>query len=341
MRCNVDHAIVERWQEPSSAINWTEFLYFFAYDAEIGCGINIHIGREVGNLDIWRALYTIYLPGGELLVGKSFGRAINGNMLALGGLNITSVIPGDLWILSFEGAGQRVSRRSNLTEPHRDRPDETFSYQLAFRGRAPCWDHRASLGDSEFYARMHFEQICQVDGLFDVGGEQKAFSGVGVRDHSAGSRDYAELHGDFWLCAAFPDNRALMLQVIHMEGTKSSTGYVYWGDGDELETVIPISHPAIPAPEMSEKIPADLMLSASTRAFRAEFDTSRGRQHVDVELLHSGGGTFLSPSSELLGTHMDRPDGKQWCEYVAKVRWDDQTGYGLRERIAPIKVLQI
>jgi hypothetical protein len=55
----------------AAVANWTEYVYFFGYDAKARQGISVHVGREPTDTRIWRGTLGIFLPDADqLLVAK-------------------------------------------------------------------------------------------------------------------------------------------------------------------------------------------------------------------------------------------------------------------------------
>jgi len=59
---------------PGDVALWSENYFFQCYDPAAQVGIWTHLGRTPHDPAIWRALVTVYLPGGALLVSKTYGR---------------------------------------------------------------------------------------------------------------------------------------------------------------------------------------------------------------------------------------------------------------------------
>ena len=131
---------VELPQARQPVQNWTEYCYFFGYDPDAGMGVSIHIGREPTDTSIWRGTLGIYLPNGELLVAKYFGRDGGDRGPGAGPLRVRCVGPMRTWSAEFNGLATRVSRTSIMTRAFSDAPAELASFHLVFQGVGPFWD---------------------------------------------------------------------------------------------------------------------------------------------------------------------------------------------------------
>ena len=335
-------AAAERLQDIVDEPLWTEYFEFYCFDKKSGIGTNVHIGRESYDMSLWRATVSTFLPNDELLVAKVFGRQVGQWTLTLGALTVSCVVPGQLWSLTYCGSAQRVTRQRNAAEAHRDGIDEPLEFNVAMQGAAPLWDLRSSIGDANSYSRMHTQQVCRATGIVTAAGHTNWIDGAGMRDHSSGARDYSKVEGDFWLSALFPDGRALMAQIVELTDSITNTGYVYWGDRTGLETISVVEAPVVPNRRMpARSVPHDLLAQESTRVFSTTIKTARGLARINARALHAASTMFIAPSFEAFGTDPARIDELQWTLAAVEVEWDGQIGTGVRERISPIRVLDL
>lgn len=323
---------------------WTEYCYFFGYDLQTRTGLSVHIGREPFDPQLWRATLGIYLSGEDLLVAKCVGRNGHGRGPGTGPLRITCLEPMRLWSIEFDGVAHASTRTELTREVLRDSPGEPLSFYLLFEGAAPFWDMHQTLMKEQSWGSRHWEQICRVRGEIRCRGNTLAVAGAGVRDHSVGPRDYAPVIGNFWANGFFPESgRAFMAQLTRSAnlGAEIRHGYVFRNDGTPLEVVKLLESPPVnTATTSAASIASDPLSDASLKSLQITLATSRGKEVIDGELLHSIGTTYLSPSEELIGTDFARDDGLQLTESAARFRWNGEVGLGVRERIAGIRTLR-
>ena len=60
---------------PDNIPLWTENYCFVAYDPISQVGLWTHLGRAPFDSTLWRELSIVYLPSGERLVNKGYGRS--------------------------------------------------------------------------------------------------------------------------------------------------------------------------------------------------------------------------------------------------------------------------
>lgn len=333
--------------QPQPVPLWTEFCYFFAYDADAQMGISIHAGTDPSDPRIWRATIAMYLPGEDLLVAKYCGRDGHSRGAGAGPLRITCVEPMRLWTVTFDGLCQATTRPESMSGAHRDSPHELASFCLTFDGAAPLWDIHARMKEQS-WGSNHWEQICTVRGSMTLRGETTSIAGTGVRDHSCGPRDYGPVISNFWTNMLFPDGTAFQAQLTRSEGLGSEIrgGYIFRGDGSALEVGELVDCPdvgSLNTPKASvERDPLD---DPSLKNYRFVLKTKAGLEEVEGELLHSAATTYVAPNDELLGTDFTQlqkgqPRVTQLTESPVRYRWRGMIGYGGRERIARIDTLK-
>jgi len=336
--------------------NWTEYVYLFGYCLESNAGISIHIGKESTDTTVWRGTLGIFLADGDLLVAKYHGRDGSERSAGAGPLRAMCVEPMRTWVAQFDGLAHRTTRRAIMTQVQADSVAEMARFNLVFEAAAPLWDlekgsslpslvlveGEAAKSKDHASRTVHWEQLCKVRGEISYGGRSYAVNGGGVRDHSYGPRDYWPLVGSLWINAVFPSGKALMLMTTHVTGFSFMVGYIYRGGNEPLEVVQVVEHPFISNVDTpARSVPADPLEPGAERRFRYVFQSRKGREVVEGELLHAMGTSYISPNHELLGTDLSRvSDGSQLAECPARFTWDGESGVGVRERIVRMAALR-
>jgi hypothetical protein len=345
----------ELMHAPQPVANWTEYCYIFGYCLKTTHGVSIHIGRESTDTTVWRGTLGIFLDDGDLLVAKYHGRDGSDRGPGAGPLKIRCIEPFRLWIAEFDGLAHRVSREHIMTETYRDTKAEMCKFHLVLEAAAPMWDLEAGadvpslvLVDGEAaqtknHAQKthHWEQLLKVRGEISYGGKTITMNGGGVRDHSFGPRDYWPLVGSQWINAVFPSGKAIMLMKTRVTGFDFTVGYIYRGDGTPLEVVKVVDHPFVSNVDTPDhSVPADPLAQGAERSFKFTFQSKKGLETIEGELLHAMGTSYVSPNHELLGTDLSRvADGSQLAECPTRFTWDGETGVGVRERIVRMRAM--
>jgi hypothetical protein len=125
-------------------------------------------------------------------------------------------------------------------------------------------------------------------------------------------------------------------------GFSFMVGYVYRGDGKPLEVVKVLEHPFLSNVDTPPRsVPADPLEAGAERKFRYVFQSSRGREVIEGELLHAMGTSYISPNHEYVGTDLSHVQGgSQLAECPARFIWDGEVGLGVRERIVRMAALR-
>jgi hypothetical protein len=321
----------------TGAVDWTEFYFFFAYDHAAEVGINIHMGRESAARHVWRAVVSVFLPGGELLVLRSYGSANGPRGPTVGPLSVMCVEPLRLWSVDFDGFAQPTTRSRIVNEPHRDAASERVRFQLLFEAASPIWDPHPAAKTEQIFS-SHFEQICRVHGRFEARGRSIDFRGAGARDHSSGCRNYSHIHGHFWINGLFSDGTTFMAQHAAMAERDVKSAYMFRPGGAPLFEGRLIEGPYVAdAKSPPGSVDSDPL---SVTPHRIVIELGGQRETIQAEIIHCTAATLRAPSEEYLGTDRECPNALQFVDAVARFLWDGKVGYGVFEKSARIRTLR-
>ena len=322
-----------RTRQTPSVKYWTEHYYFFGYDINEQLGMCVHIGRLPAEPTIWRAVLQIYLPGGEeLLVAKYHGRDGHARGPGAGPLKITCVEPFQIFTVEFDGAAFPTTRQIITREVVRDGVAEPVSFHMVFDAAAPIFGRDEDLVDGRSSSTFHSEQIMHMRGVINYRGKQVALQGAGTRDHSSGHRDYGPVVADIWFQGLFDNGDTVQTQVVRFEEAEYKTAYLFHdGEQEMCELLV---HPHVNTIDSPPQSLCSDPLSEDARNFEIVMQSKRGREVIEVELMHAHAITYLHPVEELIGTTLDHPDGVQMCECPARIRWNGMEGVACRERVA-------
>jgi hypothetical protein len=315
--------------------NWTENLLFVMYAAPGADGLAAwaHWSRVPARPRLWEGILALYLPGGELLLHRSFGPAgpgddepghggaagiPDGGTAGTGSLSFRSVVPLRRWSVRLDGMMRRTSTAEVSAGPLADGPWEPVRFAADFEGIAPTWSARG-LDDQE-WADGHLEQPGRITGSAVLGGRELTFETHGFRDHSYGPRDYAKILGDAWLSGVFPSGRSLLAIVVwtRVDGVPP---YVV-GFVDDASGRHPVTELRLPRLAGVDGSPAE---------FTAEVVTPAGTAVIEVAMTHRTNFTMDNPVGMTLGTRSGADDLIA-AEGPARLRWDSEETDGWIER---------
>jgi hypothetical protein len=203
---------------------YSETWFFSAWSPEQGVGVFIHAGVDPEDATLWYAQVIAYLPDGELVIDRCWGRPTDQGVIDVGNLRMTVDAPLERWTLHFEGAGERTTTLKCGQGLIGSGPGVPFSFDVDVTAAGPVWDMFAASGLPELgWAGIHHEQNCWTRGRLTVGDRGWEIDGVGFRDHSNGARDIAGLGGDrFW-------------GFVSPTTGRSVQGIMIWNRAGELE----------------------------------------------------------------------------------------------------------
>jgi hypothetical protein len=276
-------------------------------------------------------------------VAKNQGYSRSTRGPGAGPLQCSCVEPMRLWHLEFDGVAQPVSQEENSGGILYDGIVEPLKFDIVMEGGGPIWDLNARAMEKQTWAHAHWEQLMIVRGQIKYRGKTVILNGQGLRDHSPGARNYGPVVSDFWCPVRFPSGKGFMAQQCRTEsvGEDIRGGYIYRADGTPLEMVELVEGPRINERSTPDRsVYSDMMLDPVLKEFRIVLKSKRGLEVIDGELLHTGATTYVAPNEELIGTDFSRLQDSQLQTCVARYRWDGETGWGVRERIARIHTLR-
>jgi hypothetical protein len=291
---------------------WTENYCYVCYDPQQEIGVWSHLGRAPFDPTLWRELSMIFLPTGERLVHKGYGRTESESGPGAATLAYECVEPWNRWRSRRDGAAIRTTAKDLDAGMLFDRAHERVAFDLTWDGNSPIWDW-GEVEDAHGWGKLHYEQLCDVSGTVTVAGEEIAFSGTGLRDHTRGPRDFTVVASHIWSWASFPSGRGfIVLQVVVDQG--ALTRAVTVEDG-------------VIIPRTLQNSPVISSRAEATDPYSIDF----GEHRIDAEILHLLPNGFEGPNDICLGYDPAVTKTANF-EGFSRFEWDGEVGYGLSER---------
>ena len=216
---------------------WSETMYFMFWSPPTGVGAFIHIGRWANDLDLWYGQVLAMLPGGNLLVDRSWGRSTDPRGPATGNVAVTCLEPLRRWRLRFDGAGEPSTLASLAAGPVGAGRAAAFGFEIELDAAAGIWDI-ASAGeiDTLAWARkgVHHVQGHRARGTLRSEGSSWEIDGVAVRDHSSGPRDVSDISRCHHFAWVFPDSGRVVNGTTswRLDGTANLAAWASQRDGE-------------------------------------------------------------------------------------------------------------
>jgi hypothetical protein len=303
---------------------WSETMFFQGWDPGQGVGFWSHVGRWPFDVDLWWSQMFVYLPDGQVVVDRSFGRPTGRIGPATGNYRIRCEEPGKRWSHHYDGAGELTSSAKTARGLSGAGRIATLRMDLDTTAIMPTWDlYKLVSAEGQSWSSGHRQQAMHMTGRIQVDDRAWSVDGMAYRDHSTGSRDWAGWGGNVMLSLVFPSGRVVVAVVTwneqHVPGFQ--VGLIYENDRfEKLRAVeLPVLHD----------------LDANPRTFDAVLHRDEGAPiAISGELLHSATLSFVEPNENLNGVDLDDPTNPlALFETPVRFTWPDgEVGYGNLER---------
>jgi hypothetical protein len=292
--------------------DWTENYCFVCYDPATEIGLWTHLGRAPFDRTLWRELTMIYLPSGERLVEKSYGRTETDRGPGAACLSFQCEEPWQRWRMTRDGNVRRTTAAALDGAMVGDGAQERAAFELTVVPRSPAWDW-GEVEDAHGWGKLHYEQLCTVTGMFVLGGEEIVFDGAGLRDDTRGPRDFTVFESHIWAWANFPSGRGfILLQLII--------------GGETLDRVVVIEDGNL-RPERLRNRPVLADRSHGDEPYVLDL----GQDQITAELLHPLPNGFAGANDICIGYDPAVVEAANF-ETFTRFEWDGEIGYGLTQR---------
>jgi hypothetical protein len=291
---------------------WTENYCYVCYDPASEIGVWTHLGRAPFDPTLWRELSMVFLSTGERLVHKGYGRGGSDTGPGAATLFYECVEPWKLWRSRRDGAAIRTTVKDLEAGLLSDRAHERVAFNLRWEGISPVWDW-GEVDAAAGFGKLHYEQLTRVRGTVTVGGQEIAFNGTGLRDHTRGPRDFSVVRNHIWAWASFPSGRGFMLLQVNVDGGSVTRAVTL--DGGRLVEQTLANQPVLSS------------LAQSGDSYVLEL----GDLRISAELLHLHPNSFDGPTDICLGFD-PAVSTTALFEAFSRFEWDGEVGYGLTER---------
>jgi hypothetical protein len=292
--------------------SWTENYCFVCYDPATEIGLWSHLARAPFDHTLWRELSMIYLPGGDRLVNKSYGRTETDRGPGGASLSYQCLEAWNSWRMRRDGAVARHTEAELDSATATDRAQERAIFDLEATGRAPVWDW-GEVEDEHGWGKLHYEQLCHVTGTLTLAGAEIAFDGAGLRDHTRGPRDFTVFQKHIWAWANFPDGRGFILLQLLVGGQELTRAAAF--DGERLEATTLHNRP----------------LLDSRANGRDPYVLELGERRIEAELLHTLPNGFAGANDICIGYDPRLVQAANF-ESFTRFTWDGEVGFGLTQR---------
>jgi hypothetical protein len=184
--------------------DWCENYAWAGFDPKSGIGHFFSMGRWIEDLNLWRSITHVALPGGRVLTSKNFGYGSERGPSSRE-LTYNVIEPKKRFQLLFDNPVGCFTTRELLNGYHENKPKK-LTFQMDFVSDEPLWDLSGHSGDaSDMVGVGHIEQQGVVTGWLRYGDEEFVIHpSITTRDHSRGVRDMSAYKRHCWHNGVFP-----------------------------------------------------------------------------------------------------------------------------------------
>jgi hypothetical protein len=309
---------------------WSENYFFGWYDPEHHVGLWNHLGRTPLDPTIWRALVTLFLPDGQVLVHKSYGRGpdvpgVSGP--SNGAMSFRCEDPLLTWTVAAEVMARPTTLDDLATAVIADGEVVPVSFEYRFDAITPIWDLGAADMSDQSWALTHYEQAGTFAGVVRCGNQEWPMAGTGIRDHSYGPRNFAHFRRGSWAHAEFPGGRTFVVLRMWNDDDQVALNRGFISEDGKLREVIPVEMPTLESP------------LGEPRAMTIRLDDGGREELIEIEFLTAMTTTLREPNEVLHGVDRADPAIKVLNDAMVRCRWDGEEAYGLCERSRRIEDL--
>ena len=313
---------------PDPPANWSENVVCIFSAPDAGLAVYTHFCRIAAQRPaLWEGVLTVFLPGDELLVSRSFAAAGDDQVADAGALTYTCVQPLSHWRLEFDGVVRRTRTDELATGFLPDGPVEPLTIGLDVTGIRPPW----SVGHApdQPWGDFHLEHESRIEGSITVAGEEVPVSTLGLRDHSRGPRDHSGIPSEGWSFGFFPSGRSYVaLHVGNESGPDLITGCYF--DGETMHDITRVEVPLLHSP------------LGEPRDYEVRFGgDSFGDLAVQGHLDGAAPFTLGHPIGQPIGFDGSDRQSTLLVEGPATPELDGETGHGWLERVARAANLRV
>jgi hypothetical protein len=311
---------------PTGIPGWSQNIQFSCHLGEQGGGLWVHAG-SIGEQapPLWEMVFTVLLPGeqGTVLHARTFGRPVDPSKASSGPHTLIVEQPLRRWRMHFDGMARRTATADALAGPVPEGAMEPLAADLVIEAYGPIWSLEGAGGrmDAQDWAKLHTEQAVRVHGTITTADGELTVDHIGIRDVSAGARDFASLLGHTWASCAFPDGRFLGAYHVRSSGGRPAIEHGMLWDGSTLHDIGDIRTESLTS------------LGGEPSRTVITFDGPDGPCRVEVAVQQSMVYSLSGEGRIIAGVDLVNYDLFD-IEATAVFEWDGMRGLGWLERSA-------
>jgi hypothetical protein len=299
---------------------WCENYLTYMWAPDAGVGVWTHMCHRGGPPERWDEKVLITLPGDRVLAAKAIGPGVAA-AAATGpqtcALALRCAEPYRRWTMHFDGDARLLGAAELFDAPVADGSHTPVQLRLELAALGPAYDFGEQHLDQS-WGHGHYEQHLSFSGSIQVGDAPPvSLAGTGLRDHSWGPRDYAQIGSTAWIHGQFPDSGRTFMAVA-VTGKPPRPQFTHAVAGDAAHSA-PATVGALP-------------LLVDARDAGAGYELVIDGSVIRAELLDTVRMAFVGPTEIALGRHRGEHVNHDYLIAFTRFEWDGEVGYGVTDR---------
>lgn len=326
-------APAEDWPSAAAPVdvpNWTENLFWIAYDGASGMALTAHLGSLRHDFNVVRQTVVLHLPDGSVATDITVGGFRSGHSVRGATLTMDCIEGFRHWRMASNGVAQPAILDDLWSNTPRPAPRVPLQFDLQGEALSPVWNAGGGKDAEDMHqqkwAQFHIQQTIRLCGTVNFDGRRYEFNGTGFRDHSRGARDFATWHDHALITAPFPSGRSFGIMAVNNGQGAAPYRSAYVVRNGILERGVPRATPKLTDQFLKgESFTVDIEIDGRVESIRAKtrpaWVVSMVAPYDVLPGIYRGAGSF--PLAHAMTTF----------------EWDGEIGFGITERSAPADTL--
>jgi hypothetical protein len=305
---------------PARTPLWCENYLAYAYSPATQTGIWTHMCHRGGPPELWDEKFLVALPGDRYLAAKAFSPGYGDGGPRTCSLSIRCQEPYRRCAISYRGAARLITGAELREAPVADGEHVPVELELECHALGPAYDFGEEKLDQS-WGTGHYEQPFRCRGQLEYGGERIELDGTGLRDHSWGPRDYAQIGSTAWIHGQFPESgRTFMAVMVTGKPPRPPFRYAVVGDAQRVE------------PSTVSGLPILTRRDDAATGYELDLEAGGAPQRVTAEIVGSLDMAFIGPAEIALGRHRGPGVNHDYVISFTRFEWGGEVGYGVTDR---------
>lgn len=197
-----------------------ENVCFVGFDPQRAIGYFIQLSRWCLDSAIWREQVQVFLPDGDYLLHRGWGRDDSRQEPSGALLKVNCDEPERRWRIRYRGPARRTTAQELSRGPMSERTPQLLDLDVTFESEYDIWQMRKKTADK--WEHSHSEQPGKIHGRIEAGGQTVDIESVGYRNHSRGTRKLSAVFDHCWAHGRFVGGRVFAILSARIKTAEES-----------------------------------------------------------------------------------------------------------------------